>query len=160
MACFRTKKALEDNEKWFSRAQKEYVTKMKPAVDWLKAQDMYSDNDTSQNIPDTSQNMPDTNPDPTRTNPVTGAAAGGGSLNQPPVCDDDTDSVTSSVADVLSASEFLNILSMPKVEIDKFDGNPIDYQNFMAIFDELIGNKLADDQVKLTRLVVLHNRGR
>ena len=52
----------------------------------------------------------------------------------------------------LSASEFANLLSMPKVGMDKFDGNPANYQNFMALFDESFGT-LSDDQVKLTRLL-------
>ena len=52
----------------------------------------------------------------------------------------------------LSASEFANLLTMPKVGMDKFDGNPANYQNFMALFDESFGT-LSGDQVKLTRLL-------
>ena len=45
------------------------------------------------------------------------------------------------------------VTTMPRVEIDKFDGDPLKYQSFMAIFDELVHAKQVDDQVKLTRLL-------
>ena len=51
----------------------------------------------------------------------------------------------------LSQSNVMNLLTVPKIGIDKFDGNPIEYQNFMSIFDEMVGT--VDDQVKLTRLL-------
>ena len=47
----------------------------------------------------------------------------------------------------------MNMWSVPKVDLDKFDGDPLDFQNFMSLFDESIGNKLSDDQMKLTRLL-------
>ena len=52
-----------------------------------------------------------------------------------------------------SDTELLNMLSIPKLELDKFAGDPLDYQRFMAIFDESVGSKVADDQIKLTRLL-------
>ena len=45
------------------------------------------------------------------------------------------------------------MMHIPKVEIDKFDGNPLEYQTFMVIFDEMIDGKVMDGQVKLTRLL-------
>ena len=46
-----------------------------------------------------------------------------------------------------------NMMNMPKVELDKFDGNPLDFQSFIAVFDEVVDSKIDDDQVKLTRLL-------
>ena len=43
-------------------------------------------------------------------------------------------------SDMMSAitqSDLINSLNVPKVEIDKFEGNPLDYLTFMAIFDEV-----------------------
>ena len=57
---------------------------------------------------------------------------------------------TSSAADV-SQSALINLLSIPKVELDKFNGDPLEYQSFMSIFNETVHNKTGDAQVKLTR---------
>ena len=51
----------------------------------------------------------------------------------------------------LSQSDVMNLLAVLKIGIDKFDGNLIEYQNFISIFDEMVGT--VDDQVKLTRLL-------
>ena len=59
-------------------------------------------------------------------------------------------------SDIMSAitqSDLINSLNVPKVEIDKFEGNPLDYLTFMAIFDEVVHTKVMDGQVKLTRLL-------
>ena len=49
--------------------------------------------------------------------------------------------------------DILNMLTIPKLEIDTFLDNPLECQSFMAIFDECVGNKVSDDQIKLTRLL-------
>ena len=36
-------------------------------------------------------------------------------------------------------SQMLDMLSMPKVTIDVFTGDPLTYKEFMAIFDEIVG---------------------
>ena len=56
-------------------------------------------------------------------------------------------------SDPVSQIDFMNMWSVPKVDLDKFDGDPLDFQSFMSLFDESIGNKLSDDQMKLTRLL-------
>ena len=50
-------------------------------------------------------------------------------------------------------SDLINSLNVPKVEIDKFEGNPLDYLTFMAIFNEVVHTKVMDGLVKLTRLL-------
>ena len=50
-------------------------------------------------------------------------------------------------------TELINLLNIPKLEIDKFDGNPKEFQSFVAIFDEGVTSKVSDDQIKLTRLL-------
>ena len=49
--------------------------------------------------------------------------------------------------------DLIRLLSIPKVEIDKFDGDPLEYQTFIAIFNEMADSKAEDYQVKLTRLL-------
>ena len=56
-------------------------------------------------------------------------------------------------SDPVSQTDFMNMWSVPKVDLDKFDGDPLDFQTFMSLFDESIGNILSDDQMKLTRLL-------
>ena len=53
----------------------------------------------------------------------------------------------------IAQSDLINSLNVPKVEIDKFEGNPLDYLMFMAIFDEVVHTKVMDGQVKLNRLL-------
>ena len=47
----------------------------------------------------------------------------------------------------------MDMLYMPLVTIDVFTGDPLWYNEFMAVFDESVGNKLVDGQRKLTRLL-------
>ena len=49
--------------------------------------------------------------------------------------------------------DLVNLLSIPKVVIDKFEGDPLEYQAFIATFDELVHSKTSDNQIKLTRLL-------
>ena len=46
-------------------------------------------------------------------------------------------------------AELFDVLSIPKLELDKFDGNPLEYHSFINVFDENVGNKTSDDRVKL-----------
>ena len=52
-----------------------------------------------------------------------------------------------------SLSDLVNLLSIPKVELDSYDGDPREYQAFISMFDELVDSKLKDDQLKLSRLL-------
>ena len=49
--------------------------------------------------------------------------------------------------------EIFKQLSIPKLELEKFKGDPVIYQGFIAQFDELIASKLSDDSQKLSRLM-------
>ena len=44
-------------------------------------------------------------------------------------------------------------MHLPTVELDKFDGNPIEYLTFIAVFDEVVDNTVMDGQIKLTMLL-------
>jgi len=49
--------------------------------------------------------------------------------------------------------QFLSALLLPKVEIEKFSGDPLKYQSFVALFNETVDNKSVDDDAKLSRLL-------
>ena len=51
------------------------------------------------------------------------------------------------------SSEFVTLLSLPRVDIPSFNGDPCNYQTFITTFDQVISNIINDDQVKLTRLL-------
>ena len=53
---------------------------------------------------------------------------------------------------VATREDLLNFMHLPKVELDQFDGNPLEYLTFIAVFDEIVGSTVMDGQVKLTRL--------
>ena len=59
---------------------------------------------------------------------------------------------SSASASGLSA-EFVTLLSLPRVDIPKFNSDPCEYQTFITTFDQVIGNIINDDQVKLTRIL-------
>ena len=41
----------------------------------------------------------------------------------------------------------------PDLEIDIFDGNPMDFHYFMVVFKEVVENKVTDPRGRLTRLI-------
>ena len=53
----------------------------------------------------------------------------------------------------LSQAQLVNLINLPKVQIDVFSGNALDYQNFMVLFDDNVDKKLDDDSLKLSRLL-------
>ena len=61
--------------------------------------------------------------------------------------DNEPDEVVSDV------SEFVKLLSIPKAELDKDGGDPAEYQTFISLFVECIGDQDIEDQVKLMGLI-------
>ena len=49
--------------------------------------------------------------------------------------------------------KLISLLSIPKLELPTFCGDPLEYPSFIAIFDESVDSKVNDDQIKLTRLL-------
>ena len=41
----------------------------------------------------------------------------------------------------------------PEVEIDKFNGNPLEYQFFVSMFNQLVEERVSDQTGRLTRLL-------
>ena len=50
------------------------------------------------------------------------------------------------------SEELATYLSLPKVEIPIVNGDPREYHMFITTFDQVVGNVLSSDQAKLTRL--------
>ncbi len=51
------------------------------------------------------------------------------------------------------SSDFISLINLPKVEIEPFDGNPMNYHSFMALFREHVDNTKLTPSIKLSRLV-------
>ena len=49
--------------------------------------------------------------------------------------------------------ELLRQQLAPELDIDIFDGNPMDFHYFMAVFKEVVENKLTDSRGRLTHLI-------
>ena len=43
--------------------------------------------------------------------------------------------------------------SAPEIEIDVFDGNPMEFHYFMAVFREVVEKRVDDEWGKLTHLI-------
>ena len=52
-----------------------------------------------------------------------------------------------------SLTNLLQIQTAPTVDIDKYDGNPLEYNYFMATFKEAVERKIQDPRGRLTRLI-------
>ena len=50
-------------------------------------------------------------------------------------------------------SKLLDVVSLPKMSLTKFDGEPLDYSTFMNAFDSCVGGTMVDDGAKLNRLL-------
>ena len=44
----------------------------------------------------------------------------------------------------------MNLMNLPKVQIKAFDGDPIKYHSFMALFDKSVDKVTSVDLMKLT----------
>ena len=51
-----------------------------------------------------------------------------------------------------SSSELLKCMNLPKIELD-FDGDPLSYHSFIALFNENIHEVVSDDDIRLSRLI-------
>jgi hypothetical protein len=60
---------------------------------------------------------------------------------------------TASSGDSLSQMDFLSLINLPKVELETFDGDPLRYHSFLAVFDENVDSLSQDGRAKLTRLL-------
>jgi len=56
-------------------------------------------------------------------------------------------------AEVFNRNSTIELLSLPKVELVKYDGDPLTYHSFMATFDEAVDNLNVSNKTKLTRLL-------
>ena len=54
-----------------------------------------------------------------------------------------------------SESKMVKLLTLPKLEIDKFTGNPEEYLSFIAMFEECVEEVADTDQERLSRLLQL-----
>ena len=50
-------------------------------------------------------------------------------------------------------SNLVSAMCLPKIELEKFNGDPSKYHTFMALFDETVDKVATDDTTKLTRLI-------
>jgi len=53
----------------------------------------------------------------------------------------------------LKQEELISLINLPKVEIESFNGDPLKFHNFFAIFDEHIHSQRCDSSSKLARLI-------
>ena len=49
--------------------------------------------------------------------------------------------------------QLLRLHAAPDLKIDVFDGNPMDFHYFMAVFKEVVENKVTDPRGRVTRLI-------
>ena len=52
-----------------------------------------------------------------------------------------------------SIAKLLQLQGAPMVDIDVFDGNPLEFNYFLATFKEVVEQKVDDPRGRLTRLI-------
>ena len=116
---------IDTSEQWFRTVQNDYKRGVDFAHQWL-------DSMTVPNIASAS------------------AAATAATVSAPETHkSNDSDTVN---ADTLH-QDLVNVLNVPRLEIDKFSGDPMQYQTFMNAFDDLVDSHISEGRVKLTRLL-------
>ena len=118
---------LDKSDASFASVEENYIAGVDSAKTWLKSQGIETV-------------MVAANPTAAGVGPTTAAAAS------------PTVGASASVAH-LQQADVVEVLSMPKVEIETFCGDPLRYQAFLSLFDETVHNKKVDDHAKLTRLL-------
>ena len=125
-------KDLEDSESWFSEVENRYIAGVKAAHKWLK-----------ENVPDFDAVIQNTSyPIGSSTVPAATVPGAAGPAN-----------ASATAVPVADNTDVINMLSIPKLKLDPFSGDPLEYPSFIAIFDDSVANKVSDDQVKLTCLL-------
>ena len=125
-------KDLEDSESWFSEVENRYIAGVKAARKWLK-----------ENVPDF---------DAVIQNPYYPVGSGTVPADTVPGAAGPANTSATAVP-VADNTDVINMLSIPKLKLDPFSGDPLEYPSFIAIFDDSVANKVSDDQVKLTCLL-------
>ena len=62
-------------------------------------------------------------------------------------------STADAAASTSTTGNMYDLLSLPKVTLEPFSGDPLRYNEFMALFDEMVDMKKVEDHVKLSRLL-------
>jgi hypothetical protein len=60
---------------------------------------------------------------------------------------------TSMKPDGPDTAELLNVMNLPKLELQHYDGDPLAYHNFLAAFDEHVDRATSNPHAKLNRLI-------
>ena len=53
----------------------------------------------------------------------------------------------------MKMSQLLKQRSSPEIEVNVFDGNPMEFHYFMAVFKEVVKERVDDKQGELTLLI-------
>ena len=53
----------------------------------------------------------------------------------------------------ISIQEMMSLMNLPKIEIKPFNGDPLKFSSFIALFNESVDKTTSDDQTERTRLI-------
>ena len=132
--------------KWLGDIQQNYIAKIQQARAWIKTVKV-------------AQQLADIAKQGANAKPSDGAASGSVSETVKPV---DSTGISVSAQVKTDSSQMTNdfanmdlitVMNMPTGKLDVFTGDPLDYQSFISLFDELIGKPVQNSQIKLTRLL-------
>ena len=150
----------DENEKYIQDVKKTYIRSVGDARKWLKGLSIVTQLAPNISKPVTLLGtgpsvmtvpaIAATSVSSASTVPVTSTTATGNLLVNP-----SSGNAQQGAANLSSQKDDLisMLSSIPRIEITKFSGNPMDYDTFMATFDELIDSRTSDSQIKLTRLL-------
>ena len=56
-------------------------------------------------------------------------------------------------SDDIDRGELLSLMTLPKIEIEQYDGDPMKFHSFIALFEESVEKVVKEGTTKLTRLL-------
>jgi len=128
-------KDVEANDAYYSDIEDEYIEAVKGAREWLRWMNVAPARSSSRSAPEED-----------RPAPVADAAV---RINASNVSDG---SLLSSSSDALR-QDIISMITLPKVELEPYAGEPLKFHSFFAAFDENVHDVVTDGKMRLSRLL-------
>ena len=123
---------IADSEKWFDAVEKDYIASVKKGKTFLKSVSF----GVGANAPAPTVKVEAS---------LSDESAGKSDDNEGNHDDDDYDDDDDEDKDGMTM--FMNMLHLPRLELDVYEGDPAGYHMFISVFDEVIDSKVSDPQV-------------
>lgn len=139
--AFLTEEAeVEESDEYLYTVQQEYITAVKDIRTWIKQAKC----EAPKIKPAVNISPPETSTSDLRRTSTKASSSSSQVTDESPKEEERCSTLS---------SELISFLHLPKIELEPFDGDPVKYHSFFAIFDETVHSINPDGKVRLTRLL-------